>query len=272
MPNQNPLNHSSPTKQTPLGTTAEQLKTQLEKLTLNSSGQVEDVLMNRLSDSVNCNVPRMPTKAPLPTCNYFPTPKKDGLVVGGKKCHPIKQKEAAQGQSNQNQNSAIEKETTSKDPHSRSPFKNIMTNGQITRSPITPTDKRKISDKITINKSLLSPENQANQKLVTKTMKYRYFICIDFEATCDGDVVVRDGKVSFRSNRSRGEKFENEIISFPCVIVDIFWGGGKSEIFWSRKKISNFFQKIFPHHPLPSSTKQSSTNSTPTSNPPSTPP
>lgn len=50
---------------------------------------------------------------------------------------------------------------------------------------------------------------------------YRYFICIDFEATCDGEIVLRDGKKSFRSSRTKGQYWQNEILSFPCVIVDL---------------------------------------------------
>lgn len=61
-----------------------------------------------------------------------------------------------------------------------------------------------------------------NSKNSTKSnSSYRYFMCIDFEATCDGDIVERDGKISFRSSRSKGQKFVNEIISFPVSIVDI---------------------------------------------------
>ena len=50
---------------------------------------------------------------------------------------------------------------------------------------------------------------------------FRYFICIDFEATCDGEIVIRDGKKSFRSSRTKGQYWQNEILSFPVVIVDL---------------------------------------------------
>ena len=218
-----------------LENTASQLKTQLEKLSLNDAGQVvEDFLKKRLSDSMNNeNKPKSITKTPLPTAKYFPTPTKNG--------------------------NALEQE-------SNSPYKNLIKNSG---SPMTPSKlveniaeqlvegnsrydferSAKVSSKITI-KNQEQEQESSDKKLVTKHKQqkprnplselksssknnkkknfvkeiakdYRYFICIDFEATCDGEIIVRDGKTSFRSSRSRGEKFENEIISFPCVIVDI---------------------------------------------------
>lgn len=224
-------NHTADTA----ASTAELLKSQLERLTLNSSGQVEDVLRKRLSDSINQNLPKATTQAPIPTSQYFPTPTKDqknvnlqksdenlatGIPIpaGGTPLKSILNKIKTPPNSGAVQNSKSMSSNTS-----RSPYKNVIPPLAVPAAAPKPVDlnqykspEQKVNEK---RKKSVPPQPQTIK--TPNLSQYRYFICVDFEATCDGDIVVRDGKTSFRSNRSRGEKFENEIISFPCVIVDI---------------------------------------------------